>query len=274
MSASIISLVEKYELTKALYEFRSQDGLTFADYGMMLQLSKPTGKNPGTQQRTFKLQKATLDTVTLWELFIQARRDFCELFSDQQLRLQLEDVVLLQAMSAKNLFIRNLRPQFKLDDWTSRMTCGNFAITTQLRELAVALYMPPDKRFVNFFAKEANTKSRQDRGVDFNKLSAYMVSKPVIGKKLFGYLEKGFRDNYIPEIDARFYKKWGTQTGSGEDGEYLRWLKEFGLSDDIINCHNDPGEVYNYLGHNIKNGLWPGEPVLHILKRDLIQAHS
>ena len=283
MNANIIKLLQQHELVKALYDFQSQGGLTFADYKALLHISRPFSRNkatnksiPQSPEMVFTLQGTRIGHLAAWELFLEARKDLCKLFSSKPLQLHLEDVLLLQALSATNSFQRNFKPVKPITNhWLARAFGADFSITKVLSEVSTALYLASEEKFVDFFVGVVNTKARGE-SFSLNDLVEFMTANPLLGKKLFGKLEEGFQTNYIPEVDIRFYNTWAAQQGDEEESNKLfsKWMREFSIADEISNCYSSPREVYLNFCHNIKNGLRPGATILYVLNRDAMEKYS
>jgi hypothetical protein len=142
---------------------------------------------------------AEMTVGEFWKMYRQTRKEMFRYFSKKHLNLRLEDIILINALFIKGLMKRNLDASSALVD--TKYVFERVFATHALSELVAMIYVPLDRRILNFFVN----RNMGDERCGLQAMSRFVKGKPDLGKKVLEHLELRLSESYIPEIDQRWY---------------------------------------------------------------------
>ena len=291
VTKTIDQLAQGYEIAREVLSFRSNDGLSIADYNAILLLPNASRLFPScVADGDLDYEMSDLVGFTkvgshfiltfrdLWDMFLRARGELFRLFSNKQPNLQLEDIILIQRMFQKDTIERNLGVVKVLDEQTAAYMFSRRSPSTLLRELLTVSYTPSREEFCEFFVNQINHEFTQGLSVSLSDMVDFALTQPPLSSELYEHLSGRFLANYIPEIDVRHWEGLvqeefllRVQEQRNPAAACYTAMREAGIPDEISNWR-DPEMTCRELIDIVKNGCFSGKSLLNNLARRLKQS--
>lgn len=278
---SDVEIARQYDVTRAVLDFESTDGLTFADYQAMLEFQIAMRHNheitddsttADTLGNTTLKGKPVEMFSDLWAMYLRTRREMFRYFSEKRLNLRLEDIIILDGLFIKGLIKRNLNVILPVGDRWHEFMFEAKLCTAALGELLATIYALPDEKLIDFFVD----RSLGDERVQLISVVHFIEgkNKKRLGRKLLAHLETRLHESYIPEIDVRHYGKLNPSVKPGLDRNnpkhFLPLMRAAGIPDEVSMFASAPGVSFWEMNDDIKNGCHvTGDVILHILGRSV-----